>query len=160
MHDDSFETDGPPGTPETTALLPARETGVEAVRESVADLAAVLPTRIEAAVARALESSDGAPLPRQIGELQRAIQTLSRDLHSERLGRIGDVEVLVDLIAAAAEAQDRRVAALETQVTTLVAAVEALTPVVANVAEKLDRRVRISVQTEPGAQPFGNTVSS
>ena len=44
--------------------------------------------------------------------------------------------------------------------TTLVAAVEALTPVVANVAEKLDRRVRISVQTEPGAQPFGNAGNS
>jgi hypothetical protein len=160
MHDDSFETDGTPGAPETTALLPARDTGVEAVRESVADLAAVLPTRIEAAVARALESADGAPLPRQIGELQRAIQTLSRDLHAERLGRIGDVEVLVDLMVAAAEAQDRRVAALETQVTSLVAAVEALTPVVANVAEKLDRRVRISVQTEPGAQPFGNAANS
>ncbi len=160
MHDDSFETDVIPGSPETTALLSARDTGVEAVRESLADLAAVLPTRIEAAVARALESADGAPLPRQIGELQRAIQTLSRDLHSERLGRIGDVEVLVDLIAAAAEAQDRRVAALETQVTSLVAAVEALTPVVANVAEKLDRRVRISVQTEPGAQPFGNAANS
>ncbi len=160
MHDDSFETDGA-GVPETTALMPApRDTGVEAVRESVADLAAVLPTRIEAAVARALESADGAPLPRQIGELQRSIQTLSRDLHTERLGRIGDVEVLVDLIAAAAEAQDRRVAALEAQVTTLVAAVEALTPVVANVAEKLDRRVRISVQTEPGAQPFGHTAGS
>jgi hypothetical protein len=160
MHDDSFETDGTPGSPETTALLPARETGVEAVRESVADLAAVLPTRIEAAVARALESADGAPLPRQIGELQRSIQKLSRDLHAERLGRIGDIEVLVDLIAAAAEASDRRVAALETQVTTLVAAVEALTPVVANVSEKLDRRVRISVQTEPGAQPFGNAAKS
>ena len=68
--------------------------------------------------------------------------------------------MLVDLIVASAEAQDRRVAALETQVTSLVAAVEALTPVVANVAEKLDRRVRISVQTEPGAQPFGNAANS
>jgi hypothetical protein len=158
MHDDSFEDDGAV-VPETTALMPARETSVEAVRDSVADLAAVLPTRIEAAVARALESADGAPLPRQVTELQRAVQGLSRDLHAERLGRIGDIEVLVDLVAGAAEAQERRVAALEAQVRELVAAVGELTPVVANVSEKLDRRVRISVQTEPGSQPFGRPAS-
>jgi hypothetical protein len=154
MHDDSFEDDGAV-VPETTALMPARETSVEAVRDSVTDLAAVLPTRIEAAVARALESADGAPLPRQITELQRAVQGLSRDLHAERLGRIGDIEVLVDLVAGAAEAQERRVAALEAQVRELTTVIGELTPVVANVSEKLDRRVRISVQTEPGAQPFG-----
>ena len=158
MHDDSFEDDGAV-VPETTALMPARETSVEAVRDSVADLAAVLPTRIEAAVARALESADGAPLPRQITELQRAVQGLSRDLHAERLGRIGDIEVLVDLVAGAAEAQERRVAALEAQVRELTTVIAELTPVVANVSEKLDRRVRISVQTEPGAQPFGRPAS-
>jgi hypothetical protein len=158
MHDDSFEDDGAV-VPETTALMPARETSVEAVRDSVADLAAVLPTRIEAAVARALESADGAPLPRQVTELQRAVQGLSRDLHAERLGRIGDIEVLVDLVAGAAEAQERRVAALEAQVRELTAAIGELTPVVANVSEKLDRRVRISVQTEPGSQPFGRPAS-
>jgi hypothetical protein len=158
MHDDSFEDDGAL-VPETTALMPARETSVEAVRDSVADLAAVLPTRIEAAVARALESADGAPLPRQIMDLQRAVQGLSRDLHAERLGRIGDIEVLVDLVASAAEAQERRVAALEAQVRELVSAIGELTPVVAHVSEKLDRRVRISVQTEPGAEPFGKPAS-
>lgn len=159
MHDDSFETDGP-SVPETTALLPARDAGMESVRDSVADLAAVLPTRIEAAVARALESADGAPLPRQIGELQRAVQAVARDLHAERLGRVGDLEVLVDLIASAAEAQDKRVAALEAQVAAMTTALEALTPVVEHVSEKLDRRVRISVQTEPGAQPFGRPADS
>ncbi len=79
------------------------------------------------------------------------MQGLSRDLHAERLGRIGDIEVLVDLVAGAAEAQERRVAALEAQVRELTTAIGELTPVVANVSEKLDRRVRISVQTEPGA---------
>ena len=93
------------------------------MRDSVADLAAVLPTRIEAAVARALESADGAPLPRQIDELQRTVQGLARALHAERLGRIGDIEVLVDLIASAAEAQERRVAALEAQVHELTSAI-------------------------------------
>ena len=158
MHDDSFEDDGAV-VPESTALMPAREANIEAVRDSVADLAAVLPTRIEAAVARALESADGAPLPRQMDDLQRTVQGLARALHAERLGRIGDIEVLVDLIATAAETQDRRVAALEAQVQALTAAVAELTPVVANVSEKLDRRVRISVQTEPGAEPFGRPAS-
>jgi hypothetical protein len=41
----------------------------------------------------------------------------------------------------------------------LAAAVGALTPIVEHVSEKLDRRVRISVQTEPGAQPFGKPAS-
>ena len=159
MHDDSFETDGTPARPRRRRCS-RYATRVSKRCASRWRPGRRAPTRIEAAVARALESADGAPLPRQIGELQRAIQTLSRDLHSERLGRIGDVEVLVDLMVASAEAQDRRVAALEAQVTSLVAAVEALTPVVANVAEKLDRRVRISVQTEPGAQPFGNAANS
>ena len=40
MHDDSFEDDGAV-VPESTALMPAREANIEAVRDSVADLAAV-----------------------------------------------------------------------------------------------------------------------
>ena len=133
----------------------------DAIREAAADLAAVLPTRVEAAVARALETPDGVSIVRQVVEVQRAISALSRDLASERLGRVGDLEVLVDLIAAASAASraeigrlDSRVAALETSLQELAGAVDRLTPVVATVAEKLDRRVRISVHTEPGAVPF------
>ncbi len=142
-------------TGDATAVVSPPDTAATAARDAVADLAAVLPTRIEAAVARALSSAEGKPLPTQVAELQRAVHTVARDLHAERLGRIGDLEALVDLIAAAAESQERRVAALEQAVAGLTAAVAALTPVVASVSEKLDRRVRISVQTEPGAQPFG-----
>ncbi len=142
---------------------------VDAARDAAQDLAAVLPTRIEAAVARALSTPDGQSLPRQVSDIQRvlgasveSLQRVSRDLAAERLGRVGDLEVMVDLVAGTAEAAraelarlDRRVASLEECVASLTAAVDRLTPVVASVSEKLDRRVRISVQTEPGVQPFG-----
>jgi phage shock protein A len=140
-----------------------------AARDAAQDLAAVLPTRIEAAVTRALATPDGRSLPGQISDVQRglgvaieSVRQVSRDLAAERLGRIGDLEVMVDLIAGTAEAAraevarlERRVAALEECVANLTAAIDRLTPAVASVNEKLDRRVRISVHTEPGAQPFG-----
>jgi phage shock protein A len=144
------------------ADTPALSEHDEVARDAAQDLAAILPTRIEAAVARALATPDGRSLPRQVSELQRGLQQLSRDLAAERLGRVGDLEVLVDLIAGTQEASraelvrlERRVAALEECVANLTAAIDRLTPAVAAVNEKLDRRVRISVHTEPGAQPFG-----
>jgi phage shock protein A len=144
------------------ADTPALAEHDEVARDAAQDLAAILPTRIEAAVARALATPDGRSLPRQISEMQRGLQQLSRDLAAERLGRVGDLEVLVDLIAGTQEASraevarlERRVAALEECVANLTAAIDRLTPAVASVNEKLDRRVRISVHTEPGAQPFG-----
>jgi phage shock protein A len=150
------------GVAAPVAETPNVEEHAEAVRGAAQDLAAILPTRIEAAVARALATPDGRSLPRQVSDVQRGLQQLSRDLAAERLGRVGDLEVLVDLIAGTAEASraevarlERRVAALEECVANLTAAIDRLTPAVASVSEKLDRRVRISVQTEPGAQPFG-----
>ena len=157
-----------PATTETAMLLRTEE-HVDAIRSAATDLTAVLPTRIEAAVARALATPDGGSLPRQVSEIQRAVtaiadavRVVSRDLQSERLGRVGDLEVLVDLIASSAESTrgdlqrlDRRVAALEEALVGLADTVGRLVPTVENVNEKLDRRIRISVQTDPAATTFG-----
>jgi hypothetical protein len=148
----------PPLTPSVPGAGQRGAHDVDALRDAASDLAAVLPTRIEAAVVRAMAD---APAARQLADLQRAVALLSQALEAERLGRLGDVEVLVDLVSADADATRNRVARLDQRVTQLavtldrlVSAVEQLTPVVASVAEKLDRRVRISVHTEPGAEPF------
>ncbi len=149
-------------------MLRRTEEHVDAIRSAATDLTAVLPTRIEAAVARALASPDGGSLPRHVSEIHRAVTSIaeavrvvSRDLQSERLGRVGDLEVLVDLIASSAESTrgdlqrlDRRVAAIESALTTLADTVSRLVPTVENVNEKLDRRIRISVQTDPATTTF------
>jgi phage shock protein A len=155
---------------DVTGVLTRTEEHVDAIRAAASDLAAVLPTRVEAAIARALESTDGTPLPRQVAEVQRsvtaiadAVRVVSRDLASERLGRVGDLEVLVDLVASSAETTradvqrlDRRVSRLEATIGELQAALDRLAPIVATVSEKLDRRVRISVQTDPAVAVFGD----
>jgi hypothetical protein len=147
--------------PDATIVISRAEDRVDALRDATADLAAVLPTRVEAAVARALGGPDGPSLQRQVADLQRAVGGIADALQAERLGRVGDIELLVDLISADAEATRARLAELERRlvmvagvVERLVRVVDELTPVVLTVAEKLDRRVRISVHTEPGAVPF------
>jgi hypothetical protein len=145
------------------AVDPRTDQQAAALSDAAADLAAVLPTRVEAAVVRAL--ADG-PAPRQLADLHHAVAVVAEALQAERLGRLGDIELLVDLVSADADAIRTRIAQLDERVSRLadsldglVSAIEQLTPVVTGVSEKLDRRVRISVHTEPGAQPFAAPAS-
>jgi hypothetical protein len=70
------------------------------------ELSAVLPTRVEAAIGRAL-ADDQAGVGQRIDEVRssteeisEAVERVERDLVAERLGRIEDLEALVALISS------------------------------------------------------------
>ena len=91
--------------PDLRTLLVRSERHVDELRRSASELAAILPTRVEAAVARALGEDEGGLGRRldsvldQSGQLTAAIERVERDLLAERMARVEDLEVLVDLVS-------------------------------------------------------------
>jgi len=75
---------------------------IEEVKEIAADLRAVLPTRIEAAVQRALDAHEGGgAIDAQVAELHalaadtaRRTRALAADVRADRLSRVEDLEVV------------------------------------------------------------------
>jgi len=94
-----------PAGPDLRTLLVRSERHVDELRRSASELAAILPTRVEAAVARALGEDEGGLGRRldevltQSGGLMAAVERVERDLLAERMARVEDLEVLVDLIS-------------------------------------------------------------
>ena len=93
-----------PAGPDLRTLLARSEQHVDELRRSASELAAILPTRVEAAVARALGEDEGG-LGRRLdmvldrsGQLNAAVERVERDLLAERMARVEDLEVLVDLV--------------------------------------------------------------
>jgi len=94
-----------PAGPDLRTLLARSEQHVDELRRSASELAAILPTRVEAAVARALGEDEGG-LGRRLdtvldrsGQLKAAVERVERDLLAERMARVEDLEVLVDLVS-------------------------------------------------------------
>ena len=94
-----------PAGPDLRTLLARSEQHVDELRRSASELAALLPTRVEAAVARALGEDEGG-LGRRLdtvldrsGQLTAAVERVERDLLAERMARVEDLEVLVDLVS-------------------------------------------------------------
>jgi hypothetical protein len=94
-----------PAGPDLRTLLARSERHVDELRRSASELAAILPTRVEAAVARALGEDEGG-LGRRIdhvvdqgGRLAAAVERVENDLLSERMARVEDLEVLVGLVS-------------------------------------------------------------
>jgi hypothetical protein len=94
-----------PAGPDLRTLLARSERHVDELRRSASELAAVLPTRVEAAVARALGEDEGGLGRRldrvvdQTGQVAAAVERVEGDLLSERMARVEDLEVLVDLVS-------------------------------------------------------------
>ena len=94
-----------PAGPDLRTLLARSERHVDELRRSASELAAILPTRVEAAVARALGEDEGGLGRRldhvvdQNGSLAAAIERVENDLLAERMARVEDLEVLVDLVS-------------------------------------------------------------
>jgi hypothetical protein len=94
-----------PAGPDLRTLLARSERHVDELRRSASELAAILPTRVEAAVARALGEDEGGLGRRldtvldQSGKLASAVERVERDLLAERMSRVEDLEVLVDLVS-------------------------------------------------------------
>jgi hypothetical protein len=94
-----------PAGPDLRTLLARSEQHVDELRRSASELAAILPTRVEAAVARALGEDEGG-LGRRLdtvldrsGQLNAAVERVERDLLAERMARVEDLEVLVELVS-------------------------------------------------------------
>ncbi len=143
---------------ELRATLSRAENQIEAIREATSELRAVLPTRVEAAVARALSGHEGATLARRVdetrslaGEAATGVRALAGDLERERIARLEDLEVLVELVASGLGATrgdvaraGQRLAALErrlAEATEGVARVEAAVAATAETSARLEERV-------------------
>jgi lysozyme family protein len=119
---------------------------IDEVKEIAADLRSVLPTRIEAAVQRALNAHEGGPLDGRVGELHtlasqtaRETRALSRELRAERLSRVEDLEVVVDLLAEGLGAVRGDVARLEARAQRMERELERVTWALDRVGTQLER---------------------
>lgn len=94
-----------PAGPDLRTLLARSERHVDELRRSASELAAILPTRVEAAVARALGEDEGGlgrridQVLEQTGQLAAAVERVEGDLLAERMARVEDLEVLVELVS-------------------------------------------------------------
>ena len=111
--------------PDLRTLLQRAETNVDELRGTARELAAILPTRVEAAVARALGQDEGG-LGRQLGDvlvetLQNgsALDRVERDLLAERMARVDDLEIMVRLISSGVASLKREIALLAERVEAL-----------------------------------------
>src|SRR3954462_3373792 len=102
--------------PDARALLTRAEAHLQELRGAAEMLAGVLPTRVEAAVARAL--GDGG-LDRRLQGVRdevrgtaAAVARIEQDLLAERVGRIEDLELVIDLLAQGLDAVRTDVARL------------------------------------------------
>jgi hypothetical protein len=112
----------PPAAPELRTLLVRAEAHVGELRTTAQDMAALLPTRVEAAVTRALGEDVGGlghrldEVRNEVFETAGAIDRIERDLLAERLGRIEDLEVIVDLLTGSMTAIRADIARLAGQI--------------------------------------------
>ena len=119
---------------------------IDEVKEIAADLRAVLPTRIEAAVARALDAHEGTGVDHRVAELHAlAIDTAQRtralaaDVRAERVGRVEDLEVVVDVLVDGLGAVRGDVAKLEARSQRIEKELERITWAIDRVGSQLER---------------------
>jgi hypothetical protein len=118
-------------TPDLRTLLVRAEAHVNELRGTAQDLAALLPTRLEAAVTRALSQEEGGisrkldDVRSEVAETSGAVDRIERDLLAERLGRVEDLEVVVDLLTGGIAVLRADLARLASQVEQLGSRLEA-----------------------------------
>ncbi|HUZ84617.1 MAG TPA: hypothetical protein VMU66_07975 [Gaiellales bacterium] len=137
---------GPPSAPppaDLRTILARAEAHVDELRSTAASLSQSLPAQVEAAIERALdEHSTGkrlAELRSLLRGLAGQVEQVNRDLLSERLGRIEDLELLVDLISTGVSAMRQDVANLAADVGRVAGGVE-------DVHTRLDQPVQVTVE--------------
>ena len=132
-----------PAMPDLRTILARAETHVDELRSTAAALEESLPARVERAVERALaaqpDARDADELRELLRGLSRQVEQVNRDLLSERLGRVEDLELVVDLISTG-------MAALRQDVAKLAAAVDGVGGGVESVIDKLDQPLQVTVE--------------
>lgn len=101
------------------AALARARAQAEALAVAAADLQSTLPQRVGDAVRDGLRA-EALPVGRQVAEVRglmnvllRRLERLEGDVAAERLARVDDLGLLVDLITAGWESVDTRLAAIE-----------------------------------------------
>jgi hypothetical protein len=129
--------------PDLRTILARAETHVDELRTTAAALEENLPAKVERAVERAMSEHSDARRADELRELlrglSRQVEQVNLDLLAERLGRVEDLELVVDLISTG-------MAALRQDVATLAAMVEQVGGGVDGVIEKLDQPLQVTVE--------------
>jgi hypothetical protein len=132
-----------PAMPDLRTILARAETHVDELRTTAASLEESLPAKVERAVERAMSEHSDARRADELRELlrglSRQVEQVNLDLLAERLGRVEDLELVVDLISTG-------MAALRQDVATLAAMVEQVGGDVDGVIEKLDQPLQVTVE--------------
>jgi hypothetical protein len=132
-----------PAMPDLRTILARAETHVDELRTTAASLEESLPAKLERAVERAMSEHSDARRADELRELlrglSRQVEQVNLDLLAERLGRVEDLELVVDLISTG-------MAALRQDVATLAAMVEQVGGGVDGVIEKLDQPLQVTVE--------------
>jgi chromosome segregation ATPase len=135
--------DAPAAMPDLRTILARAEANVGELRQTAANLEQALPEAVERAVERAM---DERATPRRLAELRELVRSLAgqmeqvnRDLLAERLGRIEDLELLVDLISSG-------MAALRQDVADVSSSVGRMNSSVTGVAARLDQPLQVTVE--------------
>jgi hypothetical protein len=132
-----------PQVPDLRTLLARTESHVDELRSTATALEARLPAQVERAIERAMAAHGDErhfdELRDALTAISRQIDQVNRDLLAERLGRVEDLELVVDLISTGM-AEMRRDAA------TLTALVERVGGRVDTVLDKLDLPLQVTVE--------------
>ena len=135
--------DTPQPMPDLRTILARAEANVGELRQTAAALEQSLPEAVEKAVERAMDERS---TPRRLAELRELIKALARqmdqvnrDLLAERLGRIEDLELLVDLISTG-------MASLRQDVADVSTAMARMSSSMNGVAARLDQPLQVTVE--------------
>jgi hypothetical protein len=110
---------GRPAPGDVDAALVRARTQIEALAELAAQIETTLPGRVEDAVREGVRT-EAAPVARQLAEVRglagqtiRRLEGIEGDLLAERLARVDDLALLVDLISSGWKGVDQRLARME-----------------------------------------------
>lgn len=129
--------------PDLRTLLARTETHVGELRSAAQSLERSLPEAVERAIEKAM---DDHATPRRLSELRDLLRALAaqveqvnRDLLAERLGRVEDLELLVDLLSTG-------MAAVRQDIADLAGAVASVNAGVETTNARLDQPVQVTVE--------------
>ena len=135
--------DGSPPVPDLRTLLARAENHVDELRATAASLEQSLPARVERAVERVLDTHDSARRSAEIRdlilELTGRVDQVNRDLLAERLGRVEDLELVVELLSAGIATVREDVAEARAEIGAIVTGVE-------SVVTKLDQPIQVTLE--------------
>lgn len=129
--------------PDLRTILARAEANVGELRQTAVALEQSLPEAVERAIERAMDERS---TPRRLVELRELVRSLAgqmeqvnRDLLAERLGRIEDLELLVDLISTG-------MASLRQDVADVGGTIARMNSSVNGVAARLDQPLQVTVE--------------